>query len=150
MLPAETACGRCGRLTPAAELRLWTTRERLRVFSRQTQAQTQSQIAASAQAPAEAGALLLAPSSVEPAGAPPLAARQPTIAYRWVTAGHAVCADCFRTVSGDSARFDDVDRARAIRAVLTVIGVAVLLWACFAPFAHNWIAAFWRNGAGGR
>ena len=48
------------------------------------------------------------------------------------------------------SRFHDHDRRRAWVVVIAVVGLFALAWAGFAPFTHNWIAAFWRNGAGGR
>ena len=142
MLVDEDACARCGRLTPTDDLRVWTTRERLREFRR----------------PPAAGADRVRVMAATAGDCSPLAsaepsqpeARTPAIRYRWITSAHALCTDCHALVEADGSRFHDHDRRRAWVVVIAVIGLFAVAWAGFAPFADNWIAAFWRNGAGGR
>ena len=63
---------------------------------------------------------------------------------------HVLCPDCHALVARNGARMLDYDRRRAWVVALAFVAIALAIWAGFAPFAYNWIAAFWRNGAGGR
>ena len=139
MLDPEHACARCHRITPEDELRLWTTRERLRETARFHARQ-------SVHAAVTAGAAETADASPPPEPGP----RPPAISYRWITVAHALCGPCHAAVEADGDRFHALDRRRAVVIALAFVGVAAGIWLGFAPFAGHWIAAFWRNGAGVR
>jgi hypothetical protein len=112
-------------------LRVFTRRERLRVFSR-----------------SQASRVLVAAGG-EDAPAPE-AIRPRPFAYRWVTQAYALCPDCHAAMAHGRGEMLDHDRRRALLVMAAFIGVGAVIWAGFAPFTFNWIAAFWRNGAGGR
>ena len=135
MLEPEQPCARCAASTPHEALRVWTQRERLRSFARK---------------PAIVRSLVMADGSVDSARPSDPPAETAPFAYRWVTRAHVLCPTCHDAVSGGRGDMLDHDRRRALVTCAAVLGVVALMWFGFAPFTHNWIAAFWRNGAGGR
>ncbi len=123
--------------TPHEALRLFTQRERLRSFTRQ---------------PVRVREAVMADAAPGPAPPPATAADSPRapFTYRWVTRAYALCPDCHAAIDGGRADILDHDRRRALLTCAAVAGLVAVMWFGFAPFTHNWIAAFWRNGAGGR
>lgn len=165
----EDPCGRCGRLTAHDDLRLHTTRERLREFTRRAPPAVAAQRVVPVVKIAEVRV-------TEPSGAPQaalspppvngeatdassaLAARPPAssqrrgraVSYRWVTHAHVLCPECHAVVERNAHRLHDHDRRRFVVMLIAGLMVAALIWLSFTTFMPNWIAAFWRNGAGGR
>ena len=155
----EDPCGRCGRLTAHDDLRLHTTRERIREFARRAPLTTPAkqapvvQVTEARVTEPPAAAPPLAPEAeaipVAPAIAPP-ARRGRVVTYRWVTHAHVLCPECLTVVAANGGRLHDHDRRRFVVMLLASIALAALIWLSFTLFMPNWIAAFWRNGAGGR
>jgi len=141
MLVEEDACARCGRLTPTDDLLLWTTRARLRSYRAAAREPERVVLVAETGAAVPAETRTSEPSEL---------VRRPAVNYRWVTQAFALCPDCHPVVQADAARFHDHDHRRAWVILIAALAVFALIWAGFAPFTSNWIAAFWRNGAGGR
>ncbi|CAN5288726.1 hypothetical protein BH09PSE2_BH09PSE2_12950 [soil metagenome] len=137
VLSPEQPCARCAAATAHDDLRVWTKRERLRSFRRRP-APVRRMAMAGSDAPDESDDR----SGDDPGGAP--------FAYRWVTRAYVLCPACHGAITGGDGALLDHDRRRALLTCAAVLALTALMWFGFAPFTHNWIAAFWRNGAGGR
>lgn len=160
MLNEHHACARCGRDTPVDDLVLWTSRERLREYSRRgarggaaPSAQARvlqgagGVIQAGQAAPAvEETAPLIAAAAQRQGAAHAAASGGRAVQYRWVTVAHAVCPPCHTVIQKDAGRFHDPDRRRALLIALAVVAMVALIWVSFTMFLPSWSAAFFRNG----
>ena len=130
-------CARCRRSTPVEVLRLWTTREHVRALAR---AAPPSRL--SPREPLDAGER----STATLTEATP---RAPAFRYASVTRADAVCPACHARLARGAA-LDGPERWRTWLTFAIFLAIAaVLVWGIPA-LTPNLIAAFWRNGAGGR
>lgn len=132
----EAACARCRRPTRVEAMALWTTRERVRSLARTT---------------VPAGPIPRRDKVLQGAGhdVADTGTRPPAFRYAAVTRADAVCAACHaRLVKGASLDGPERWRTWLTFAAFLVIAAA-LVWGVPA-ILPNLVAAFWRNGAGGR
>ncbi len=130
-------CARCRRQTPVEAMRLWTTREHVRTLARAAPPQRSPR-----REPVDAGARDMAALAEA-------APRAPAFRYASVTRADAVCLACHGRLTRGAA-LDGPERWRTWLTLAAFLAIAaVLVWGIPAMLP-NLIAAFWRNGAGGR
>ena len=133
----QAPCARCRRSTPVEALRLWTTREHVRTLARTTPP------------PGAAPRHSLDAGTRTTAALAEATPRAPAFRYTSVTRADAVCPACHARLARGAA-LDGPERWRTWLTFAVFLAIAaVLVWGIPA-LTPNLIAAFWRNGAGGR